>query len=311
MRQAMQFNPANNRGFVTDKPFRGQNPTFGLPISYYLKGATPQAQVALRIRDASGTVVRELSGNEVRDATNAGINRVHWDLRYAPLPPAPGQPQGGGGGGGFAQQANNGPFVLPGEYRVTLVVGGKEIATKSARVIGDMAARMTDADRKAWHDTALALHRLQQQANQAAEAISTLGTQHQTLEGLFKMASNAPADAKSAIEATGKQLTELRRRFGVPAPGQAPAAGGGGGGGFGGGPSPNIRQQLGATKGQIMNSHSAPSAQQTRVLTEGREDLAKLIAETNSVITAIPGLFEKLGAGGVKPAALKPVPGVQ
>jgi photosystem II stability/assembly factor-like uncharacterized protein len=313
MRQAMQFNPANNRGFVTDKPFRGQNPTFGLAISYYLKDATPQAQVALRIRDASGTVVRELSGNDVRDATDAGINRVHWDLRYAPLPPAPGQGQGGGGGGGgFGQQANNGPFVLPGEYRVTLLVGGKEIATKPARVTGDTAARMTDADRKAWHDTALALHRLQQQANQAAEAIATLGTQYQTLEGLLKMATNAPAEAKGAIETTGKQLTELRRRFGVPAPGQPPpAGGGGGGGGFGGGQSPNIRQQLGGAKGQIMNSHSAPSVQQTRVLNEGREDLAKLIAETNTVIGAMPGLYEKLGASGVKPAALKPVAGLQ
>ena len=29
MRQAMQFIPANDRGFVTDKPFRGKNPTFG------------------------------------------------------------------------------------------------------------------------------------------------------------------------------------------------------------------------------------------------------------------------------------------
>ena len=60
-----------------------------------------------------------------------------------------------------------------------------------------------------------------------------------------------------------------------------------------------------------MNSHSAPSTQQTRVLHEGREDLAKLIAETNTVITAMPGLYEKLGASGVKPAALKPVAGLQ
>jgi hypothetical protein len=315
LRQAMQFNPANDRGFVTDKPFRGQNPTFGLPISYYLKGATPQAQVALRIRDASGTVVRELSGNDLRNATNAGINRVHWDLRYAPLPPVAGQggPGGGGGGGGFGGGGNNGPFVLPGEYRVTLLVGGKEIATKSARVIGDTAVQLTDADRKVWHDTALALHRLQQQANQAAEAITALGTQYQTLEGLLKAAAAAPPDAKTAIDATGKQLTELRRRFGVPAPGQQAGGGGfgGGGGGFGGGQSPNIRQQLGGAKGQIMNSTSLPSAQQMRVLTEGRDDLAKLIAETNSVIAAMPGLYEKLGAAGVKPAALKPVPGIQ
>ena len=29
-RPAMQFNPANDRGFVTDSPFRGKKPTFGV-----------------------------------------------------------------------------------------------------------------------------------------------------------------------------------------------------------------------------------------------------------------------------------------
>ena len=52
MRPAMQFNPANNRGFVTDKPFFGKNPTYGAPISFYL--AKAQTNVALRIRDAAG-----------------------------------------------------------------------------------------------------------------------------------------------------------------------------------------------------------------------------------------------------------------
>lgn len=60
MRPAMQFNPANDRGFVTDKPFRGKNPTFGAPMSFYLKKSS--GQVSLRIRDAAGSQVRELTG---------------------------------------------------------------------------------------------------------------------------------------------------------------------------------------------------------------------------------------------------------
>ena len=40
MRGGMQFNPANDRGFVTDKPFFGKNPTYGAAISYYLIGIT-------------------------------------------------------------------------------------------------------------------------------------------------------------------------------------------------------------------------------------------------------------------------------
>ena len=69
----------------------------------------------------------------------------------------------------------------------------------------------------------------------------------------------------------------------------------------------NVRGQIGQTKGQVMNSHSLPSEQQQRVLADNRGDLAKLVQETNALITALPDLFEKIGAGGVKPAAIKPV----
>jgi hypothetical protein len=314
MRQAMQYIPANNRGFVTDKPFRGKNPTPGAAISYYLKG--PSEQVALRIRDAAGTQVRELSGTELRSARNAGINRVYWDLRYQPLPPAAGGQGGGpggggGGGGGGGAGANNGPFVLPGAYNVTLVVGGKEIATKPLRVIGDTAVKMTDAERKTWHDTALALHRLQETANEAAEAVTQLGTQFQALEGLLKLAASTPPAVKTAIDDAGKQLADLRRRLGVPAPGAAPAGGfggggGGGGGGFGGQPQ-NVRASIGGVKGQLLSAHSVPSEQQIRGLREGREDLTKVVADTNALIAKMPTLYDQIGAGGLKPAPLKPV----
>ena len=93
MRPAMQFIPSNNRGFVTDKPFRGKNPTFGAPISYYLKAASKQ--VSLRIKDASGAQIRELAGADLNTARNVGINRVYWDLRHQPLPQA--TPIAGGG----------------------------------------------------------------------------------------------------------------------------------------------------------------------------------------------------------------------
>lgn len=301
-RPVMQFNPANDRGFVTDKPFRGQNPTFGAPISYYLKADAGDRKIELRIRDGAGTVVRTLGGDDLGGATKSGVNRVHWDLRYQPLPATPGTT----GGGGFGGNTNNGPFVLPGEYQVTLVVDGKDIATKRVRVMGDTAAQMTDADRKVWHDTTLAFHRLQEQANEAAQVITQLGTQYAALDGLMKVSAGVSAETKAAVEAAAKQLTELRRRFGVPAPGQTAPAGGGGGG-FGGGANPNIRAQLGQTKNQLNGSHSLPSAQQMRALSEGREDLGKLVGETNAMITTLQGLFEKVGGPGMKPAPIAPV----
>jgi photosystem II stability/assembly factor-like uncharacterized protein len=316
IRPAMQFNLANDRGFMTDKPFRGRNPDYGALVTYHLR--SEPKQLALRIQDASGTTVREISGNDLRNARKAGMNRVAWDLRHQPLPPSAtqqgGGPGGGGGGGGFGGGGgNNGPNVLPGDYRVTLVVEGKDVATKPVRVTTDMAVQMTDAERKTWHDTALALHDLQKTANEAADAVNELGRQFQALEGLVKGATNVPSSATSAMDETLKKLTDLRRRLGVPAPGQqasgggAGGGGGGGGGGFGGGQNPNVRGTIGQTKGQVMNSTSLPTAQQTRVTNESREDLTKVVQDTNALIAELPALYDKIGVSALKPAALKPI----
>ena len=206
---------------------------------------------------------------------------------------------------------NNGPFVMPGEYRVTLVVNGKDVATKPVRVVGDTAIKWTDADRKTWHDTALAFHRLQEQANEAADAVTQLATQYQTLETMLKTATNVPADAKTAIEAVGKDLTGLRTRLGVPAPGQTQGAGGGGGGGgggFGGGGAPNQTcgpagtdegpdhgHALRAERAADASADSGPRGSDARDRRDQHDDHDD------------QSLFDKAGASAFKPAAPKPV----
>ena len=180
---------------------------------------------------------------------------------------------------------------------MTLVVAGKEIATKPLRVSGDSALPMSDADRKTWHDTTLSLHQLQRAANDAADAVTTLGTQLTTAESLLKTAGSAPSGGKQAVEEAGKRLAALRPQLGV---GQT----GGGGGGFGGGPNPNVRARIGQLKAQIMGSTSAPTAMQIRSATEAREDLTKAVQEVNDLIAAVPQIYDKLGAAGLKPAAL-------
>jgi hypothetical protein len=145
----------------------------------------------------------------------------------------------------------------------------------------------------------MSLHQLQRAANEAAEAVTTLGTQLTTAESLLKAAGNAPGGGKQAIEEAGKRLAEARRQLGV---GQTQ----GGGGGFGG-PNPNVRARIGQLKGQIMGSTSVPTAMQIRAATEAREDLAKVVQEVNDLIAAVPQLYDKLGASGLKPAALAAV----
>jgi hypothetical protein len=99
-----------------------------------------------------------------------------------------------------------------------------------------------------------------------------------------------------------KRLAELRRSFGIGQTGQ----GGGGGGGFGG-QQQNVRARLGQLKGQVMGSTSLPTGMQVRSAGELREDLTKLVQETNDLMAALPALYDKLGAPGLKPTTLKPV----
>ena len=132
--------------------------------------------------------------------------------------------------------------------------------------------------------------------------------QYQALEGLLKIAAKPVGRCEERDRGrrqTARRPSPTARR--ASAGSTCGAGGGGGGGGFGGQQQQNVRGQIGQTKGQIMNSHSLPSEQQLRVLTDGRGDLAKVIQETNALITAMPALFDKIGASGLKPAALKPV----
>ena len=171
IRQAMQMNLAQDRGFVTDKPFRGENPTPGAAISYYLKGAAPQVTYASATPPARwcANSPATRSGTRAMPGSTACIGICATSRSQAG---PPGWQGGGGGGGG--QGGAPGPFVMPGDYRVTLLVGDKEIATKPVKVIGDIAIPMTDTDRRTLHDTTLALHRLHESANEAAATVTQL-----------------------------------------------------------------------------------------------------------------------------------------
>jgi photosystem II stability/assembly factor-like uncharacterized protein len=75
------------------KHFRGENPEAGASISYWLK--SPAKDVTITISDLSGRELRSIEGT-----TDAGVNRVNWDLRATP----PGRGRGGRGGQAGAQQ---------------------------------------------------------------------------------------------------------------------------------------------------------------------------------------------------------------
>src|SRR5688500_397322 len=176
---AMFRRPIRDRNyeFWGDQVFYGENPPQAAVLTWLLK--KPAGEVALRITDAAGRAVREISGPVLANSNKAGIQSACWDLRVQPVPaPAAGARRGGdaagrggaaaapggrgaapntppnpcgagcGGGGvgagGLGGGGTHGPYVLPGVYGVSQVVDGKPIETRPLLVMADPEVSLTD-----------------------------------------------------------------------------------------------------------------------------------------------------------------------
>jgi photosystem II stability/assembly factor-like uncharacterized protein len=290
--EATQRQPANDksRDWEGDMRFLGENPRVGATLTYYLK--TEAKEVSLAFRDASGSTIRVLSGRDV--GGRAGLNVVTWDLRVTPLP----QPQGQqAGGGGFGGAATRGPLVLPGDYRVTLTVDGKDAGARTIRVIGDPDIQIATADRRTLFDVLNELHTLQGTVNRAADALTQAAEQFGQVRTALRNNQDTPEALKSAMDSLSADLDSLRRRVsGLP--------GAGGGGGFGG--PPNLRNRIGQLKGAIMGSTSLPTEVQMRELAAVRPLAPKAVEEVNALLSRLPGLYRRLAEAGVYPAVPRP-----
>ncbi len=298
-----------NMEFWGDDFSLGENPPKDAVIPFYLKSAAKD--VAVRISDGSGNVVREL---EVADV-EPGVRTVCWDLRVEPLPATGGGGRGrrgggagqgrgglpqvptegptagfvnvcGGGGrggfGGFGGGNAAGPYVPPGTYSAALVVDGQVTDTKPMRVVLDPAVQMSDALAKRYYDLVMELHELQRRGQAAAEAMAPFYTQMNDVAGQLPGKSDVPADVKTKFDALRKNFDAVRVKFGVPAP-----AGGGRGRGRGAPPNPDdLVARVGTLKGQILAFWEMPGDALMKEDAELKGALPKALAELNRVYTA-------------------------
>jgi photosystem II stability/assembly factor-like uncharacterized protein len=275
------------RSFEGDRHFLGENPKAGA-LTYYLKA--PANEVTLSIKDAGDQLVRELSGNDTKDKHAAGMNLVHWDLRVPPLP-GPQEAAGFFGGG------TDGPMVLPGDYRVTLTVDGKDAGTRTIAVRGDPEIQISDADRHAMFESSKELHALHGRVNQAAEALNKMNEQMTAIRGVLKSAKDVPVDQKGRADSIGTALDSLRRRV----------VGGGFGGGGGGG-LVSLRGRVVQLKGAVLGATALPTQTSMRLLQELRPAVPKVVDEVNALVARFTALLSDLAKQGIYPAAPKPVP---
>jgi photosystem II stability/assembly factor-like uncharacterized protein len=313
---AMYRRPARDRNyeFWGDQTFYGENPPQAAVISWINKKQV--ADVKLTISDAAGRQVREISGQVLANSNKTGIQSACWDLRVQPVPATagtggrgggrgaaegrgaappttPGQtatPSGFGAGcgtpaggfGGFAGFGGGGttagPFVLPGTYTVSLVIGDKAVDTKPLRVVADPEVALTQADRKKMFDMAMELHDLQRRAAATVTSLTAIDRQLPELAKTIAGRADIPADVKTSFEAFQKEASGLVTKLVPPAGGR-----GGAGGGGRGGADTSLLGRLATAKNALMGGMPA-TAQALKAYEEARTELPRGIADATALV---------------------------
>src|SRR5262249_2659118 len=126
---AMYRRPARDRNyeFWGDQTFFGENPPPAAVISWFAKRQL--GHLKLKITDAAGREVREISGPVLANSNKAGVQSACWDLRVQPAPtPAPAPAESGRGpstGSGQAGRGGRGAAVAAAETQGEAQGGGR------------------------------------------------------------------------------------------------------------------------------------------------------------------------------------------
>jgi photosystem II stability/assembly factor-like uncharacterized protein len=256
------------------------NPDFGGVITYYLRDSAG-ADVDIEIQDASGAVVRTLSGSARR-----GLNRISWDLRLAPPVAEERDAPAVGGFGG----APTGPEVLPGKYTVMLKTpAAPRPLTTSLTIEGDPRVTFGDADRRARQTALLDLYDLEKSLGGARASARALTAQLAAVKrdlapagaGRRKTPASDPAPIDKLSAAAAQVQGDIERQL-------------------------TAASQL----SRAIEGYSAlPTTDQRRELEWAYEDATTAIRALNQLLERdLPALYAQLAQQQLWPPRLPPVP---
>jgi len=222
---AYRFRATQGVASAPNSAVQAQNPPGGAVVTYHLAAALADTEARadsaarpdsthpparLIVVDARGDTVRVLQGER-----KPGLNRVWWDLRYAPpaVPklrtPPPGKPFVRVGSDGTRPLVTwdldltlRGPLVPPGTYGIRLSVGDTTLA-QSLTVLKDPNTAGTDADVQAQTRLALAIRAQQDSVARMINRLEWMRKQLQDLAGQLR------TDSAMAGDASAKRLAVL------------------------------------------------------------------------------------------------------
>jgi len=215
---AYRFRQITNDSVIReDEVAAGNDPPYGAGINYYLKTASSE-KVTITILDQKGQVVRTLPGTNA-----AGINRIHWDLRYEPSKPIwmRTRPLGITNASNVREgwrSSDGGQLSIlaaPGTYTVKLSAAGREF-TQTLTVIKDPHSGGTEADIQAQMTT---LFELRREMERAADLVNGIEVARNQIERVARVADDqaikkASDELNQKLIAVEENLVELQVRAG-------------------------------------------------------------------------------------------------
>jgi len=232
--------------------------------------------VTFTIAKPGGDVVRTMTATG-----SAGVNRVIWDMRYdAATGGAPGGRAGGGGRGGGAGAAaadqaaaetgvgragfggfggGGSPYVLPGDYTVTLKAGSQELK-RSFKVEMDPRVTVSTTDLQDQLAAGLALRDMTSRINAMIQQADDLISE---LQSTVARGDASSAHAKTLLD----QAKDLRFRMGRLPGEQGYRIQG------------RLREDIQSLAGSTGNNPGALTAGEKQRMTEVKADLDKMNAD--------------------------------
>ena len=281
-----------------DMQFIGENPPFGAPIRYWLKGKADSARIV--IKDPAGNLMRELKGDAMKEGLAAGMNAIIWNLQIEPIPAPKGSPPATGGffGGGGSNETP-GPLVLPGEFRVSLIVNGKEAASAPLTVRGDPDIVITAQDRQQRYELLKEAQRLQARLTEASNAARTANTQLNQMKSALSDSTSVPAGLRATYDSLIKELAPLKKRFFIRDEGDESFD------------FSEFRQvitfKLGGTVGSIGGATEPASETDLAQWNDLKVEVPQVIEQVNTFVAKLKPFYQRLAEAGVYPAVPKPV----
>ena len=292
VRPSLRFTERPYRYGIGDAVFQGSNPSYGAPLTFYLREEPKKdGEIKIEIVDDSGKVLRTLQ----KIKAEAGLNRVTWDLRTeGPRPWREFQAEEQE----LFSRGTRGPEVLPAVYKVRLLADGQAFE-KTIEVKLDPTVQASLEDLKIRYDHSVKLAGLISALNDGIRFLASVKGQIQERRRTANAQAGVPGADEAALKAMERHLTLIDSFLGiVKKPEGKPFWSEG----------PRLSEQLESLFGALEDVNAAPTRAQTDFLGELREEFKTVMARINDyLLTSTAELNQTLALKKI-PLVLVPPP---